>query len=60
MIWLWGKIDNEYSEKTAYVYKTVAREIAEFYGQWSYATEHLGITAPERGPVQFVCESADE
>ena len=47
MLWLWNILDQDYSVKTAYVYKTIAREILNFYGQWSYISEQLPIMVPE-------------
>lgn len=39
--WLWKVIEERYSEKTAYGYKCVAREVAKFYGTWFYLPKEL-------------------
>ena len=58
MLWLWEEIENTYSATTAYVYKTVAREIAEYYGQWSYVAPYLDITSPKQSTAVSLLETS--
>lgn len=45
--WLWAYLDREYKEGTAYVYKTVARNIYDYYVGWTFKEGVLEIVVPE-------------